>query len=174
MDIRFSKEAFIKLEGETVYLKKLSKELLDDYYLALESTSVDTDIYTGTTHKYVKSQIENYIQRNEVDKSRIDFIIFSKEDDKMVGEVIISNADPVSRNAGLRIAIFNYLDFNKGYGSEGLVLSMGYGFGMMNLHRIEMEVMTTMNGGFMSMNVSDSRRKGSEEKQDFSITDIMT
>lgn len=41
----------------------------------------------------------------------------------------------------MRIAIDQKVDFNKGYGSQSLILALHYGFGMKNLHRIELEVL---------------------------------
>lgn len=140
MNYTFTNEEFLALEGKYIYLKKLSKEVCDDYFMAIDNTSVETDIFTGTTHRFVKTQIENYIANNESDQSRIDLLIYSKADDKLVGEVVINDIDAHSRIGSLRIAIFDYLDFNKGFGSEGIILALGYGFGMLNLHRVELEV----------------------------------
>lgn len=140
MDYSFTQEEFIGLEGKNIYLKKLSKEVCEDYFMAIDNTSVETDIFTGTTHRFVKSQIEAYIANNESDFSRIDLLIYAKETDKLVGEVVINDIDSHARIGSLRVAIFDYLDFNKGYGSEGIILTLGYGFGMLNLHRIELEV----------------------------------
>lgn len=140
MNYTFTKEEFIGLEGKQIYLRKLSKEVCEDYFMAIDNTSVETDIYTGTGQKFVKSQIESYILNNESDISRVDLLIYTKDEDKLVGEVVINDIDSHARIASLRIAIFDYLDFNKGYGSEGIILALGYGFGMLNLHRIELEV----------------------------------
>lgn len=140
MNYTFTNEEFLALECKHIYLKKLSKEVCDDYFMAIDNTSVETDIFTGTTHRFVKTQIENYIANNESDQSRIDLLIYSKADDKLVGEVVINDIDAHSRIGSLRIAIFDYIDFNKGFGSEGVILALGYGFGMLNLHRVELEV----------------------------------
>jgi len=39
-----------------------------------------------------------------------------------------------------KIAIYKKGDFNKGYGSEAIILALNYGFGMFNIHRIELSV----------------------------------
>lgn len=140
MDYNFTSDEFIELKGKKVYLKRLSKEVRDDYFLALDNISIDTDKLTGTGKKFVKSEIEKHIEQSEMNNERIDFLIYTFEEDKLIGEVCISDKEFLSQSASLRVAIFDSIDFNKGYGSEGIILCLSYGFGMMNLNRIELDV----------------------------------
>lgn len=131
---------FLELKGNKIYLKKLDKEYMEEYWEAFDNSSLESNIFTGTTQVFNKSNIERYLENISMDSSRVDFLIFEKGSNKIVGEVVISDIYSNNRSAGIRIAIYRKEDFNKGYGSEALILALGYGFGMLNLHRIELEV----------------------------------
>jgi RimJ/RimL family protein N-acetyltransferase len=130
---------FLELKGNMVYLKKLDKEYLDKYSNSSDHCSIETTICTGTQAVFNKADIERYLEDISTDKSRIDFLIFSKESNQILGEVVINDIDRNNRSASVRIAVNRKEDFNKGYGTEAMVLALNYGFGMLNLHRIELE-----------------------------------
>ncbi len=60
--------------------------------------------------------------------------------DELIGDVQIGGIDTYNRNAFIRIAIHQPAYQSKGYGSEALLLMLDYGFGILNLHRIELNV----------------------------------
>ncbi|MBK1813769.1 GNAT family N-acetyltransferase [Clostridium sp. YIM B02505] len=132
----------LELNGEKVFLKKLGKEYGDDYWKAISEGDIESTIFTGTQQVFNKENIENYLQNISLDSSRVDFIIFSKITKKVVGEVVLNDIYRNNRSSNIRIVIFNKQDFNKGYGTEALVLALQYGFGMLNLHRIELEALS--------------------------------
>ncbi len=72
------------------------------------------------------------------DDTRIDFVIVRHEDDEPVGEVVLNEIS--NRNANIRIALFDTQYFNKGYGTEAMQLMLNFGFGNLQLHRIELGV----------------------------------
>lgn len=131
---------FIELKGNLIYLKKLDKEYLEQYWEELNNCSVESIVFTGTQQVFNKSDIATYLEDISTDKSRIDFLVFDKVTNKIVGEVVINDIYRNNRSANMRILINRKEYFNKGYGSEALILSLNYGFGMLNLHRIELEV----------------------------------
>ncbi|NLX61998.1 MAG: GNAT family N-acetyltransferase [Tissierellia bacterium] len=139
--MKLNTKNFLELKGDKVYLKKLDKEYMEEYWQAFNSSSLESNIYTGTQQVFNKSDVERHLENISMDSSRVDFLIFAKESNKIVGEVVISDIYPNNRSAGIRIAIYRKEDFNKGYGSEALTLALSYGFGMLNLHRIELEVL---------------------------------
>jgi RimJ/RimL family protein N-acetyltransferase len=138
--MRMSARNFLELKGDLIHLKKLDKEYLEEYWENLNNGSIEATIFTGTQQIFNKSSIEVYLEDISADTSRIDFLIFPKESDKMVGEVVINDIYRNNRSASMRIAIFKKEDFCKGYGSEAIILALNYGFAMLNLHRIELEV----------------------------------
>jgi RimJ/RimL family protein N-acetyltransferase len=130
---------FLELNGNVVYLKKLDKEYIEEYWGNFKNTSIETMIFTGSAQAFNKTEIENYIDRVAADSDRVDFLIFSKQDNKIVGEVVINEVDRNNRCGNIRILINRKDDFSKGYGTEAMILALNYGFGMFNLHRIELE-----------------------------------
>lgn len=130
---------FLELNGNIVYLKKLDKEYIEEYWDNFKNTSIETMIFTGSAQAFNKTEIENYINRVAADSDRVDFLIFSKQDNKIVGEVVINEVDRNNRCGNIRILINKKEDFSKGYGTEAMILALNYGFGMFNLHRIELE-----------------------------------
>lgn len=130
---------FLELNGNIVYLKKLDKEYTEEYWDNFKNTSIETMIFTGSAQAFNKTEIENYINRVAADSDRVDFLIFSKQDNKLVGEVVINEVDRNNRCGNIRVLINRKEDFSKGYGTEAMILALNYGFGMFNLHRIELE-----------------------------------
>lgn len=130
---------FLEVHGNLVYLKKLDKEYIDEYWKSLDGCDVESNIFTGTQIMFNKTGIEKYLEEIASDNSRTDFIIFSKETDEMIGEVVVNDIYRNNRSANLRIAISKKENFNKGYGTEAIKLALFYAFGMLNLHRIELE-----------------------------------
>ena len=139
---RLTMRNFLELKGNIVYLKKLDKEHGQIYWDNLNDCSIESTIFTGTQQVFNRTDIEGYLEGISTDRSRIDFLIFSKQIDKLVGEVVLSDISRNNRSASMRIAINNKEDFGKGYGSEAIILALNYGFGMLNLHRIELEVLS--------------------------------
>lgn len=131
---------FLELKGELIYLKKLGKEYVEEYWDGINNCSIESVVFTGTQQTFNKSDIEGYLEDISTDTSRIDFLIFTKESNKIVGEVVINDIYRNNRSASMRVAINRKQDFSKGYGSEAIILALNYGFGMLNLHRIELEV----------------------------------
>ncbi|WP_315122174.1 GNAT family protein [uncultured Clostridium sp.] len=138
--MRMDMRNFLELKGDFVYLKKLDKEYLEQYWENLSNCSIETTVFTGTQQVFSKSDIERYLEDISEDRSRIDFLIFSKESNKIVGEVVINDIFRNNRSANIRILVNRKEDFSKGYGSEAMILALDYGFAMLNLHRIELEV----------------------------------
>jgi RimJ/RimL family protein N-acetyltransferase len=131
---------FLELKGDLIYLKKLDKEHVEEYWENLNNSSIEATVFTGTQQIFNKSDTEGYLEDIATDRNRIDFLIFQKESNKIVGEVVISDIYRNNRSASIRIAINRKEDFSKGYGTEAMILALNYGFAMLNLHRIDLEV----------------------------------
>lgn len=130
---------FLELKGNLIYLKKLDKNYIEEYWEGFNNCDIESMIFTGTQQVFSKTDIENYLENISSDRSRVDFLIFSKGSNKIIGEVVINDIDRNNRSGNIRIIINKKEDFSKGYGTEAMILALNYGFGMFNLHRIELE-----------------------------------
>lgn len=68
------------------------------------------------------------------------FMIKTVEDQKVIGQVGISEINPVSLEGWLSIAIGERNYWGKGYGAEAMRLIMEFGFSVLNLNRISLDV----------------------------------
>ncbi|EHS55142.1 GNAT family protein [Paenibacillus kribbensis] len=126
------------LEGSQVYLRPIHVEDTELYYNTLFQQDVRR--LTGTQRSFTKDQIARYIEAKGQDTSSLLLLIALCEDDRIIGDIALQDMDTMNRSAGIRIAITEQGDQGKGYGSEALVLMLDYGFGICNLHRIELNV----------------------------------
>lgn len=133
---------YLELIGEKVYLKPLGKEHLEEYWQNLENSSIESIIFTGTQQVLKRDGLVRYLDNISSDSSRVDLLIFSKETNQIVGEVVLNDIYRNNRSANIRVCISRKEDFGCGYGTEAIILALNYGFGMLNLHRIELTVFT--------------------------------
>ena len=126
------------LEGKRVYLRPYQPEDIELVYRSTYQT--ESRKLTGTQRLFSSTQIEQFTEKAASDNSRVDLVIVQQETDEAVGEVVLNFIDAVNRSANIRIGLFDQRHFNKGYGSEAMSLMLEYGFGYLNLHRIELGV----------------------------------
>lgn len=128
------------LEGEKIYLRKVDISDAELYSSMLANSSGELRYFTGTKAAFNKSGTESFLQEISGDRSRCDFFIVLKEGNEIVGDIALNDIDFSNRSCNLRLAIDNEKDCGKGCGSEAISITLDYGFGMLNLHRIELEV----------------------------------
>jgi RimJ/RimL family protein N-acetyltransferase len=132
-------EAIKYLQGETVYLRCLEPEDTNEFYRQVNN-DLEGRRLTGTQRPFTKRQIENYIDGIHQDNTRVQFGIFLQENDRLIGDVAIMDMDiPMNRSGIFRIAIDTQFA-GQGYGTEATNLMLDFGFGMLNLHRIQLDV----------------------------------
>ncbi|MNO69930.1 Spermidine N(1)-acetyltransferase [compost metagenome] len=126
------------LEGEKVYLTPISIEDAEWYFHNLYDP--ETRKLTGTQRHFTKEGIAAYIERKNQDASSILLLIVLRDNDKPIGDIALQDIDSMNRNCNIRIALSSEEQTGKGYGSEALKLMLDYGFGILNMHRIELNV----------------------------------
>lgn len=126
------------LQGKKVYLRPVEVEDAMMYY----STMNDPEMrrLTGTQAVFSLAGVQSYLERKATDASSVLLWIGLQDTNELVGDIALQDMDTTNRNANLRIAIGNTDHQGKGYGSEAIRLLLGYGFGILNLHRIELNV----------------------------------
>ncbi|TLS53956.1 GNAT family N-acetyltransferase [Paenibacillus antri] len=125
------------LRGENVYLRPIEAEDAEWYFQSLYDD--ENRKLTGTQLHYTREQIANYIAGKAQDRSGVLLLIAANDTDEPIGDVALQNIDAMNRSANVRIAL-NPGRTGRGYGSEAMRLMLDYGFGIVNLHRIELNV----------------------------------
>lgn len=69
-----------------------------------------------------------------------DFAIVRKDTGELIGNVDLRDVSPESRGAGLGIAIGDRRCWDGGFGTDAMRVVCRFAFEMMNLHRIQLEV----------------------------------
>ncbi|WP_372010295.1 GNAT family N-acetyltransferase [Paenibacillus chitinolyticus] len=126
------------LEGEKVYLRPIDTGDTETYFQQLFQPQ--TRKLTGTQKHFTRNQIERYIEGKAQDTSSILLLIALTETDEVIGDIALQDIDSYNRSAGIRISIDSSRNQGKGCGTEALNLMLDYGFGIVNLHRIELNV----------------------------------
>lgn len=125
-------------EGKNIYLRPM--EVKDAEMLYHSFNDPENMRLTGTHRAFSHNEIESILQSLSRDKGRISFAIVTQEDNQVIGDIGFNDMQPpYNRSAELGIAIFSSCT-NSGYGTEAMKLMLEYGFGVLNLHRIELEV----------------------------------
>lgn len=125
------------LEGQKVYLRPISLDDTELYFRMLFHPEVRR--LTGTQKCFTREQIYRYIEAKTQDSSSLLLLIALTETDAVIGDIALQGIDSFNRSASIRIAISEGHQ-GKGFGSEAMKLMLDYGFGILNLHRIELNV----------------------------------
>lgn len=126
------------LEGERLYLRPIGQEDVEGYYHMLFNKEMRR--LTGTRQIFTIEGVQRYIEAKSADPSTVLLLIALLDSDQIIGDIALQDIDPANRNASLRIAIDSEPHLGKGYGPEAMRLLLDYGFGQLNLHRIELQV----------------------------------
>lgn len=126
------------LEGERIYLRPVGQEDAEGYFRMLFDPEMRR--LTGTRQAFTLEGIRRYIDGKTGDASTVLLLIALRDSDEVIGDIALQDIDPINRNAHIRIAIDSEEHLGKGFGPESMRLLLEYGFGILNLHRIELQV----------------------------------
>lgn len=129
---------FRKIEGERIYLSPMC---IDDAekYTEWFSDRKNTDCLHYTS-QLVTVQDEKAWLENISKKNGYNFAIVDSKTDKLIGNCSLSHVVHLDRTATVGIFIGDEENKNKGYGREALTLLLDYGFNILNLHNIKLDV----------------------------------
>lgn len=126
------------LEGERVYLRPAGPADVPEYFSTLFNFEMRR--LTGTQVVFSLPGVDRYIEKKSQDDSGVLLLIALSDNDTVIGDIALQDIDHMNRNASLRIAMNGDEHSGKGYGPEAIRLMLEYGFGILNLHRVELEV----------------------------------
>lgn len=125
-------------EGQKIYLRPVDANDTERYYQLL--FDAETSRLTGTKAIFHYDQITDYLDTKWKDDSSVLLVIALQETDEWIGDIALQDLDYTNRSANLRIAINQAKHQGQGYGTEALRLMLDYAFGILQLHRVELNV----------------------------------
>ncbi len=129
---------FNKIDGNKIYLSPINIEDADIYVEYLCNPSISDKLHS--TKKVFNLVNEKEFLNKMLSNGEHIFSIIRKEDDKLIGNIGISNIDYIDRTATIGIFIGEDSNQNKGYGSDAIRALLNYGFGVLNLNNIDLKV----------------------------------
>ncbi len=126
-------------EGSRIYFRPL--ELEDEPHLRRWIN--DPRVWRTLGHYLPKNAQAERAWIESLYKSETDVVfgVALKENDALVGTTGLHRVNPVSRSAVFGICIGDVSQHNMGFGTEATRLCVQYGFEVLNLNRIELEVL---------------------------------
>ena len=129
-----------KLIGDRIYLSPMCIEDAEKYvewFCDFKMTDGIGKSSSLTTVESEREWIENTLKEN-----KLNFAIINLENDELIGTCGIMNISQKDRGAEVGIFLGNEANRSKGYGAEALRLLLDYGFNYLNLHNINLGVMS--------------------------------
>lgn len=126
------------LEGKQIYLRTVSVRDAEAYYALLFQFELRR--LTGTKSMFTYEQIVAFLENKTHDRSSLLMLIALQDGDEIIGDIALQDMDPTNRSTNLRIMIDSSKHQGKGYGTEALKLMLDYAFGILQLHRVELNV----------------------------------
>lgn len=130
---------FKKLLGDRIYLSPRNKEDAEKFTEWMNDFFV-TD-YLGRSGNLQSLEGERrYLEEGY--NLEATFSIVTKDSDKMIGTISLENINRTHQTATLGIFIGERGFLSKGYGTEAIRLILDYGFRYMNLHSINLDLLS--------------------------------
>jgi RimJ/RimL family protein N-acetyltransferase len=84
--------------------------------------------------------VQEWYEQSVHDPAQVDFSIVNMKNGQLVGACTLTNVDGRNAAAEARLFIGEPEFWNKGYGSEALILLLDYAFNVLNLHNVRLHV----------------------------------
>lgn len=129
------------LEGKNIQLVPLDEEHLDDIMKGWNNPEMRR--FLGGYIPHTRDAEREWIQvAQQQMKTRTGFVfaIEHSSTTKFIGSVSLNSIDWLSRSSGIGIAIHNPKDWDKGYGTEAMMLLVDFSWKHLNLQRLELTV----------------------------------
>lgn len=134
-EISFARQR--ELAGSLVRLRPIRDDDLDALWDMLNDP--ESRRLTGTHATFTREAADRWYRSRGHDTDRLDLAIATMEDDRCVGEAVITGLDVANRNCGFRISLLGPSVFGRGFGTEATRLILGHVFDR-GVHRVDLEV----------------------------------
>lgn len=126
--------------GERIYLRGLEKsDILGNWFGWFNDPEITYYMPNGERPNSYESLEEYYLKIQNSDSDFL-FAIIAKQDNEHIGNCGLHDFDPIHRKARLGIVIGEKKSQNQGLGLEAVRLLIRYGFEILNLNRIYLNV----------------------------------
>jgi RimJ/RimL family protein N-acetyltransferase len=131
-----------KLEGKRIALRDFLIEDIESVYDWICQPDITRYLVTGSLPKTLR-ETEAYVERQmaRTDPLNHAFVIMLRADASSIGITACHNIDWPNRVAEVGIIIGEPEQLSRGYGTEALMLLLGYSFDRLNLHRVFLRVL---------------------------------
>lgn len=129
---------FKKLIGEKCYLSPITTDNAEKYTEWLNDLEVSK--YLSHSRRQITVAKEREILEELSRKGEQVFGIIDQQTDELIGNCGLFNIDHANQRGELGIFIGDKSYWGKGYGTEACRLLIDYGFNILNLHNIMLEV----------------------------------
>lgn len=130
--------------GERIYLRPLQIEDSEGPYINWFN---DEEVCKGNMHHVFPHALEDIREYISMSNKKVqDYLILaiiSKTDNTHIGNIALTNIDPVVRTAEFSMIIGEKTYWGKGFGKESFRLMFDHGFRTMNLSRISFGTLET-------------------------------
>lgn len=127
------------LQGEMLVLRPVRADDADAMWDMLDDA--EGNRLTGTLRSFSRAEVDAWCASRELAEGRYDFAVTSHGDDEYRGEIVLNDVDEGLRSAGLRLAMRPAYR-GRGYGTEAIELVLGFAFDGLDLHRVELDVLS--------------------------------
>lgn len=125
------------LHGDAVTLVPATIEHVPDLMTMLNDPEIGR--LTGSRGDVDKDIVENWYATRADQTDRLDLAVLDNSTGRCVGEAVLNEWDPDNQSCNFRIALVPTA-LGRGFGTEATRLIVGYGFEVIGLHRISLEV----------------------------------
>lgn len=130
--------------GDLITLRGFELKDIDGVYTFWNTLSLRREL--GPIIPKSRKEIEDWIRDTWKDKQEqraFTFAIETQKEKKLIGYAQLKNIRKINRTATVSIAIFNEKNRGKGYGTDAMKVLLYFGFEILNLHRIGLNVFET-------------------------------
>ena len=124
------------LQGKNVFLRPLRRQ---DAFGPYAEWFNDEVVCSGNGHHrfpYSRERALRYIEQSHSNGGQIILAVVRRKDGRHIGNVALTDIDPISRSGEFAIVIGDRSCWGGGYGTEAAVLLLRHAFSTLNLNRV--------------------------------------
>lgn len=127
-----------KLVGDNVYLSPISLEDVEEYTYMVNNLEMAVGLGAPAYANVMDIEKETELLKDLINRQH--FAVRRLEDNELIGNIGFNNLNELHRTAVVGVMLANEKYQHKGYGTEALNLLLDYGFSILNLKNISLNV----------------------------------